>query len=95
MTKSIILDKSIQRKNNLSREAFTRQFKILILQKKLTQKDIAFKLGISEQLMSHIISGIRTGKKYRKQICKILEVKESVFGDLRISIHPQSVKGGD
>jgi DNA-binding Xre family transcriptional regulator len=57
-------------------KTFTQRFKILLLQHGLMQKDLAEKVGISEFLLSHIITGKRRGLPYRQKICKILDVSE-------------------
>jgi DNA-binding Xre family transcriptional regulator len=56
---------------------FTRKFKILMLNKNISQRELALQAGISEQLLSFIINGWRRGLPYRAKICKILDVKES------------------
>jgi DNA-binding Xre family transcriptional regulator len=57
-------------------KTFVQRFKILLLQRGLKQRDLAEKVGISEFLLSHIITGKRRGLPYRQKICKILDVSE-------------------
>lgn len=63
-------------KDKLSRENFAHKFKLLVLQKGLTQRVLSEKVGITQQLMSHIIRSVRTGKKYRKKISQVLGIPE-------------------
>lgn len=60
----------------LSREKLTYQFNVLMVQKGLNQKRLAHKVGITQQLMSHIIRGARSGKVYRQKICQVLGTSE-------------------
>jgi len=59
----------------MSNNNFTQKFKILLLEKGLLINDLALKVGISTSLMSHIIAGRRSGKKYRTKICEVLEIQ--------------------
>jgi len=61
----------------MSNNDFTQEFKILLLKKGISINEIASKVGISTSLMSHIIAGRRSGKKYRTKICEVLEIQIS------------------
>ena len=63
--------------SSISKKDFTRHFKIFLLNRELKQKELAEKVGISEYLLSLIITGRRRGLSYRSKICEILNVKES------------------
>ena len=51
--------------------------KILLLQKGITQADIARALGLSPAGVSYILFGQRAGYRYQRRIAKILGVKIS------------------
>ena len=53
-----------------------KKFLLAMIDKGITQKEIAEKIGISEPMVSYIIWGIRKSKRKEKQICAILNIKE-------------------
>lgn len=49
--------------------------KIKLIEHNMTQVELANKLGISRQYVCRIISGDRSGKKYLKEIKRILSIE--------------------
>lgn len=68
--------KNLLHASGKSNNSLHRRFKILLLQKNIPQCVLAEQVGISEYLLSHIITGKRRGLPYRQKICKILDVSE-------------------
>ncbi len=60
--------------------------KILLLQRNITQMDIARECGISPAAITYILSGQRPGYRYRARIARMLGVK---VGDLFGRIKPK------
>lgn len=50
--------------------------KIALIEKKMSQRDLAKEMNISIVYLTDILAGNRTASERRKQIAKILEMKE-------------------
>ncbi|KNE22445.1 helix-turn-helix transcriptional regulator [Virgibacillus pantothenticus] len=55
---------------------FGKKVKMWLLLNDMQQKDLAKMLGISRPYLSDILLGKRNGKKVRKKILKIINMKE-------------------
>ncbi|HHT7172118.1 TPA: helix-turn-helix domain-containing protein [Bacillus cereus] len=61
----------------MDNNSFEIKVKTWLIINDMKQKDLAEMLDISNPYLSDILSGKRNGKKIRKKIMKILEVKEA------------------
>lgn len=55
--------------------AFGREVKKRLIDKDMTQAELADLLGCSRQYVSKILYGIKSGSKYRDKIVEILEIE--------------------
>ncbi|AXO97135.1 helix-turn-helix domain-containing protein [Bacillus anthracis] len=61
----------------MDNNSFEIKVKTWLIINDMKQKDLAEMLDISNPYLSDILSGKRNGKKVRKKIMKILDVKEA------------------
>jgi len=66
------------KRRNLKLTTFGLSVKKRLLDKGMTQKELARELGIHGCYLTEILYGIRAGWKYREQIEDILSMKKSV-----------------
>ena len=63
--------------SSLKNLPFTQRFKIIMFHCGFKhQKELAAAVGITDYYMSHIITGFRSGNRFRAKICQILQVSE-------------------
>ncbi|GMQ61169.1 helix-turn-helix domain-containing protein [Vallitalea maricola] len=55
---------------------FGKQVKQALIQKNLTQHDLALIVGISDSYLCDILKGLKRPQKHVNQICSILEIEE-------------------
>lgn len=58
---------------------FGRDVKMRLLEKNLTQRELAQKIGTSESFLSQILYGTRPGEKYVTQIATMLGLDETKY----------------
>ncbi|AGF53926.1 MULTISPECIES: helix-turn-helix domain-containing protein [Clostridium] len=68
-------------KNDIS--DFGKEIKIRLIQLNMTQRALAKKIGVSENYLTDIVNGRRSGIKYRAAITSVL-YKENIEDRIRI-----------
>lgn len=53
---------------------FGRRVKKKLVDKGMTQTELANAIGCSKQYLQKILTGMRSGEKYVEEICKILKI---------------------
>lgn len=66
--------KKKERKKNKP-AAFGKQIKKKLIDKNMTQRELAAKLGMQYKYLNYIIQGDKTGTKYEPAICKLLGIE--------------------
>ncbi len=62
-------------RNQAKLTPFGRKVKKRLIDKNMTQAELAALLGCSRQYVSKILYGIKSGSKYREEIARILEIE--------------------
>ncbi|MEA4892623.1 MAG: helix-turn-helix transcriptional regulator [Peptococcaceae bacterium] len=63
-------------KENIVSASFGIQVKLALVQRRMSQKDLAQELGVSRQYLCDVLAGRRPGWKYQADICRLLELDQ-------------------